>query len=139
VERLEEAGATLLAMPQRGMGPRLRQVRWPETGDSEGTGIDGSDRCLRPSAPSAAQISRMDETFGWIGLIPGDRVVLRRIVHARSLVSPLSGRHIYSWRKVAALLGADHRAVQRWHLNGLCLILDGLRELGKISLLNGSE
>jgi len=136
--RLEEAGATLLALPQRGIGPQLRQVRWPETA------IEGSDNTitngeklsggrLRAPVPSAAEISRMDETFAWIGLIPQDRVVLRRIIHARSLVSPLTGRHIYSWRKVAVLLGADHRALQRWHLTGLLLILDGLQKTGKRS------
>jgi len=62
-------------------------------------------------------------------------VVLRRIVHARSLVSPLTGRHIYSWRKVAVLLGADHRAVQRWYLSGLALMLDELEKLGKRSCI----
>jgi hypothetical protein len=73
----------------------------------------------------------MDEVFGWIGLIPQDRVVLRRIVHARSLVSPLTGRHLYSWRKLGTLLGADHKAVQRWHWDGLGLILDALSNCGK--------
>jgi len=136
-KRLEEAGATLLALPQRGMGPQLRQVRWPETAQekSENTraGATISAR-LRAPAPSATEISRMDETYGWIGLIPQERVVLRRIVHARSLVSPLTGRHIYSWRKVGTLLGTDHRAIQRWHLDGLWVILDELQKLGKIAV-----
>lgn len=135
-QRLEAAGATLLAMPQRGMGPRLRQVRWPESFAGERAAGEGADgRRLRPPVPTAADISRMDETYSWIGLIPADRVVLRRIVHARSLVSPLTGRHIYSWRKVAVLLGADHRAVQRWYLSGLALMLDELEKLGKRSCI----
>lgn len=122
---------TLLALPLQGLGPKLRRVRWPDVSLEEGRGGSASGTRLRPPAPSAAEISRMDEAFGWIGLIPQDRIVLRRIVHARSLVSPLTGRHLYSWRKLGVLLGADHKAVQRWHSDGLGLILRRLREIGK--------
>ena len=132
-ERLEEAGATLLAMPQRGMGPQLRQVRWPETPAEAGSGSVDAGRRLRPAAPSAVEIARMDEAFGWIGLVPHDRVVIRRILHARALVSPLTGKHLYSWRKMGALLGADHKAVQRWHIDGLRLVSAGMRDAGKMS------
>ena len=135
IGRLEEAGATLLALPHQGMGPRLRQVRWPESpgeiGDSGGT----SGGRLRPAIPGAAEISRMDEAFGWIGLIPPERIVLRRIVHARSLVSPCTGRHLYSWRKLGVLLGADHKAVCRWHQQGIAAIASELAGLGKKSQL----
>lgn len=120
--RLEEAGATLLALPQRGAGPKLRQARWA-TAMSESEESAPATRRLRPAIPGPADISRMDEAFAWVGLIPDDRLILRRIVHARSLVSPLTGRHIYSWRRLGDLLGADHKAVQRWHLDGLKLIL----------------
>ena len=130
-QRLEEAGGTLLALPQHGLGPQLRRVRWPETAVEETGNGTMSGRRLRPAVPGACEITRMDEAFGWIGLIPQDRLVLRRIVHARSLVSPVTGKHLYSWRKLGMLLGADHKAVQRWHLDGLTLILGGLRKLGK--------
>jgi len=130
--RLEEAGATLLALPSRGRGPALRQVRWPETAGEGGDQASGNHR-IRPPSPGAAEISRMDEAFSWIGLIADDRVMLRRIAHARALVSPLTSRHIYSWRKLGLLLGADHKAVQRWHRDALEAILDQLRKIGKIA------
>jgi hypothetical protein len=81
---------------------------------------------MRPPVPSAAQITRMDEALNWITLIPAERYVLRRIVGARSLVHPLTQRHLYPWRRVAAAVGADHKAVQRWHAQGIELIVGGL-------------
>ena len=69
----------------------------------------------------------MDEALAWLQLIPQDRYVLRRIVGARSLVHPISDRHLYSWRRLGSVLGADHKAVQRWHAQGIATIVAGLR------------
>ena len=73
--------------------------------------------------PSAASITRMDEALSWISLIPVEKYVLRRIVGARSLVHPISERHLFTWRRLGDLLGADHKAVQRWHAQGIDLIV----------------
>jgi hypothetical protein len=62
----------------------------------------------------------------WITAIPHDKYVLRRIVGARSLVSPITERHLYPWRRLAALLGADHKAIQRWHAQGIAMIVSAL-------------
>jgi hypothetical protein len=77
---------------------------------------------MRPPAPTAAAISAMDEAFEWLGLIPEQSYLLRRILGARALVHPLTGRHLFPWRRLATLLGADHKSVQRWHRHGLKLI-----------------
>jgi hypothetical protein len=69
----------------------------------------------------------MDKVMGYLALIPQDRYVLRRIVGCRALVHPLSGRHLFSWRCLAELLDADHKAIQRWHAEGIRLIIAGLR------------
>jgi hypothetical protein len=65
----------------------------------------------------------MDEALGWIALIPKERYVLRRIVGARCLVSPVTERHLFSWRRLGGVLGADHKAVQRWHAQGVDMIV----------------
>jgi hypothetical protein len=65
----------------------------------------------------------MDEAFGWLALIPEGQYVLRRILGARALVHPLTGRHLYPWRRLAAVLGSDHKAVQRWHGQGVALLV----------------
>ncbi len=122
VLRLEEAGATLLAMPNTGPSTRLRQMRF----DVVQTAIEAygweSER-LRAPAPDAAAISAMDEAFGWLALIPEPKFILRRILGARALIHPLTRRHLFPWRRLAAAVGADHKSVQRWHRDGVDLLL----------------
>jgi hypothetical protein len=86
-------------------------------------------RRIHPPVPSAARITRMDEALGWIPLIPRDRSVLRRIVGARALINPLTDRHLYPWRRLGTMLGADHKAVQRWHAQGVDIIVSALNAM----------
>jgi hypothetical protein len=128
IYRLEEAGATLLALPGTGWSTRFRT----SSPDIVRTAMDayGWDASrIRPAIPAADKIDRMDEAMGWIALIPQDRYVLRRVVGARSLVHPISDRHLYPWRRLGAILGADHKAVQRWHRQGIAMIVLALREM----------
>lgn len=123
--RLEEAGATLLALPGTGWSTRLRTSSL----EIVRTAIESygwTEQRVRPPVPQAAAISRMDEAMGWISLIPIDRYVLRRIVGARSLVHPVTERYLFPWRRLGAALGADHKAVQRWHAEGIGLIVSAL-------------
>lgn len=122
IARLEEAGATLLALPNTGPSTRLVQsgLEWVrDVAESYGT----SRPRLRPAVPSAAQITRMDQAYRWVSRIPEDKYVLRRVVGARSLVHPMTGRHLYSWRRLGTAVGADHEAVQRWHAQGIDMIV----------------
>jgi Domain of unknown function (DUF6362) len=123
--RLEEAGAALLALPHTGWSTKLRTSNLEVVRaamDSYGWG----EKSVRRPVPSASTISRMDEAMGWLQLIPVDRYVLRHIVGARSLVNPLTDRHLFPWRRLGAALGADHKAVQRWHAEGIALIVAAL-------------
>jgi Domain of unknown function (DUF6362) len=125
VQRLEQAGAALLALPGTGWSTHLRTSSL----DIVRTAMESygwTTKRLRPPVPSAMEISRMDEAMGWITLIPLDRYVLRRIVGARSLVHPITQRHLFPWRRVAEAIGADHKAVQRWHAQGIGLIVSAL-------------
>ena len=119
VQRLEEAGSTLLALPDRGPSTRLVQTNMIWLNDAAG---QAHQRRLRPPVPSAADITRMDEALGWIVLIPVENYVLRRVVGARCLVHPMTARHLFSWRRLARAVGADHKAVQRWHAQGIAII-----------------
>ncbi len=124
------AGRAMLALPNTGYTTRLRTSAldvlrsavdmrgWDPRHDAGGR--------LRPAVPDAARITRMDEAMAWIPLIPKDRVVLRRIVGARSLVSPVTERHLFAWRRLGSMLGADHKAVQRWHAQGIDVIVAAL-------------
>jgi hypothetical protein len=123
IYRLEEAGETLLALPATGYTTRLRTSSLDIVRSAIDGPADDTDRKLRPATPSSDRITRMDDALAWIPLIPRDRYVLRRIVGARSLVSPVTERHLFSWRRLGALLGADHKAIQRWHAQGIDIIL----------------
>jgi hypothetical protein len=123
--RLEEAGETLLALPGTGWSTRLRTSSL-EIVRTALENYGWSDSRLRPPVPSSAKISRMDETLAWITLIPLENYVLRRIVGARCLVSPITERHLFPWRRLGAALGADHKAVQRWHAQGIAIIVAAL-------------
>ena len=123
--RLEEAGGALLALPGSGWSTRLRSSSL----DIVRAAIENygwTSNHVRPPVPSAERITRMDEAMAWLSLIPVDRYVLRRIVGARSLVHPVSERHLYPWRRLGSVLGADHKAVQRWHAQGIDLIVEAL-------------
>ncbi len=125
VYRLEEAGATLLALPGTGWSTRLRTSSL-EIVRTALEAYGWTEARIRPAVPSAEKITRMDEALGWIPLIPLDRYVLRRVVGARSLVNPLTDRHLYPWRRLGSALGADHKAVQRWHAQGIGMIVQAL-------------
>jgi hypothetical protein len=125
VARLEAAGATLLAMPQQGYSTHLRQMKF----DVVHTALEAygwQSAVARPPVPGAGDISLMDEAFGWLVLIPETRYVLRRILGARALVHPLTERHIYPWRRLGTMLGTDHKTVQRWHGQGVMLLVQAL-------------
>ena len=121
VERLEEAGAAMLAMPSRGYSTALRITKLDVVHTAlDAYGWEGAK--MKPPAPSAMAVTRMDEAFGWLLYIPEKQYVLRRIAGARALVHPLTGRHLYAWRRLGDMLGADHKSVQRWHGQAIKMI-----------------
>lgn len=127
VARLEAAGAALLALPGRGYSTQMRTMRF----DVVHSALDAygwQTAAVRPPMPSAAAISQMDEAFGWLAVIPEDKYVLRRILGARALVHPVTLRHLFPWRRIGTMLGADHKSIQRWHEQGVEMLraaLDG--------------
>ncbi len=136
IDRLEQAGRALLALPNTGPSTRLVQsgLEWVR----DASELAGHPKAkLRPAIPSAATITAMDEALAWIPLIPRDKYVLRRIVGARSLVSPLTDRHLFTWRRLGTAVGADHKAVQRWHAQGIDLIVAALRQAARAAPRSG--
>lgn len=132
VARLEQAGRTLYCLPQKGGAPSLRVAAMDIVRSAAEVAMGDSGGRIRLPVPSSARISEMDEAYGWLSLIPQESYVLRRIVGARSLVNPVTERHLFSWRRLGAMLGADHRAVPRWHAEGIGHIVAALSR--KISL-----
>ncbi len=125
--RLEEAGMTLLSIPDTGWSTKLRNSSL-DIVRSAAEAYGWNDRAIRPPVPSAARIDRMDEALAWIPLIPAENYVLRRIVGARCLINPMTERHLFPWRRLAVAVGADHKAVQRWHAQGIDRIVTALNQ-----------
>ena len=125
IARLEKAGSILLSLPGTGWSTKLRLSSL----DIVRTAIESygwTDQRVRPPVPSAAAITDMDLVLGWISFIPVERYILRRIVGARSLVHPVTEKHLFPWRRLGAALGADHKAVQRWHKEGVEILVGAL-------------
>ena len=137
IARLEEAGATLLSLPNSGPSPRLAQasLEWIRSA-AESYGFHRAK--VRPAVPSAAHITRMDQTYRWVSRLPQDKYVLRRVVGARSLVNPMTGRHLYSWRRLGIAVGADHKAVQRWHAQGIDMLVAMLNRSDTIDVYSAA-
>ncbi len=127
IYRLEEAGATLLALPGTGWTTRLRTSSL-EIVRTALESYGWTETRIKPPVPSSEKITRMDEAMGWLQLISVDRYVIRRVVGARSLVHPITDRHLFAWRRLGAALGADHKAVQRWHAQGIDMIVSALKQ-----------
>lgn len=128
VASLEEAGATLLALPDRGYTTGVRSGMPDVVHDWwDIYGWPTAVASIRPPMPSADRIDRMECAFQWVRYIPDDRYVLRRIVGARCLVHPVTERHLFPWRRLGVVLNADYRAVQRWHAEAIDLIVAALR------------
>lgn len=139
IERFREAGATLYALQVSGCRPAGYRAAWPEIVRTFAELVEAlPERRKRLEPPSAAAISRMDQTMSWLRLIPDDRRMLRRIVCARALVNPVTERAVMSWRNIAARVGASHTAVRTWHDNGIDMIVQRLQEPGLCARSGGS-
>jgi hypothetical protein len=121
-ERLEEAGTASLCIPSTGYSTRMSNGGLDFIRDTiEAYGW--TDEAVRPACPDSRVITRMDEAFAWLPMIPQNQFVMRRIVGARSLVHPTTEKHLFPWRRIGKTIGADYQAVQRWHAQGIALIV----------------
>ena len=115
--RLDEAGLTLARMRVSGHGTGMRSY-WPElvrqVFHDEAPPVSASI-----PAPAANAISQMDETFRWLALLPSDPSRLRTVVLKRLIVSAITEKHRYSWRRLGDLLGCDHKTAKRWHADAI--------------------
>lgn len=125
IRQFEDAGRSLLRMPQAGFGTGARNF-WPEIVRDKTEAYGYDEEQVRPGPPSAGAITRMDEVFRWLARIPHDRFVLRRIVGLRALVNPMTDRHLWSWVKIGDAIHANRNAVSLWHAQGIDLIVASL-------------
>lgn len=121
-QRLLDAACTLAALPSHGLRPSSKGASWGDTlmELEDLLTLTGSE-VIRPAIPSAAAISRMDEALGWISWITD--AGHRRAVLFWMMVHPISRRHLFSWREIAARMGINRSTAQRWHSAALSVIV----------------
>lgn len=138
---LNAAGEALMRLAVRGTRPAGYRQYWPEIVQEVMDAYGYTPEDLPVSPPSSRQISAMDEALGWVDFIPLDPprrseaelysrhggAVTRRLVLMRCLISPRTGRPIYSLRRLAKVLHCSPEAARLWHARALDLILRGIR------------
>lgn len=115
-QRLEEAGATLLCIPAgRFSRPLMRQNSWAEVARLFGAleAQPGVEAKRAWPTPSAARIAAMDEALPWLLLVKQEAP--RKLAAARILTNPVSGKPLYSWRKLSATMGVHRETLARWY------------------------
>lgn len=131
--RLEHAGKTLLAMRETGFSPNIKLKRY-DVVRTVWENYSSAAPAVKPPAPSAADLRLMDEALDWILLIPDTMLPIRKVVTARIWVHPLNDRYLYSWRRIAAQMHADHKQIQRWHEKGITTIKKTLARITQTTL-----
>jgi hypothetical protein len=122
---LEWAGGKLMAMQIRGTRPSGYRSYWPDfkaEGFNHGYGYTGER--LRPQAPNSEQIDLMDQILTLPNLVSD--ITARRIISARMVITPVSGRYIYTWTRLAQILHTDRRIVRRKFDDGLTTLAANL-------------
>ena len=126
ISRLEEAGRALLSLPNTGPSTRLVQsgLEWIRDAAEQSAAIAGE---IRPAVPDAATISRMDEATG---LDPAHPAVTNTCCAGSSAPAACQPDDRAATSIAGARsprpLGADHKAVQRWHAQGIDIIVAAL-------------
>ncbi len=134
--RLEEAGRTLLALPNKGCRPADTGSGWPAVVHDFSEAYGYGEVEVRVPVPSPQAITRMDEALRWVRLIPDHRTSVRKIVLLRALLHPISERNLWSWRKIGRKFGWSHEAVRTWHAQGIDAIVAGMNSVGSSSRKN---
>lgn len=114
---LEWSGTTLLSLREKSPLPQSPGSAWPAYNYEFAEAYGYTGERLRAPIPSSTDIQLMDYILPFVGLVE-DRM-LRRILSARSLVTPISDRYLFPWAKLGKLLGRDYRWVSRQHIRGL--------------------
>jgi hypothetical protein len=129
---LEWAGEKLLSLPIRNTKPQSYKNNWPEF--KQLPNQDFSHKSFRPSPPNGEEIDTLDKIFDLILILSNPTI--RRIIQVRSLINPLSHRHLYPWLQIAELLNLDRRTVKRHYDFGLNQIAKNSRQSHILFLLS---
>ncbi len=113
---LEWAGSRLLCMKISSPKPGGYRNFWPDY-QNDVAAYGYTKETMRAPAVGPKEIDIMDQILAFVPLVDDTRV--RRIVHRRLLVTPVSGRYVHSFVKIAEEFHMDARLAARLYLKGL--------------------
>ncbi len=119
-EWLEWAGSKLLSMRIRSPAPSGMRNFWPDYGEDKNEAYGYTRETVRPAAVAPKEVAVVDEILLLPSLI--EDVKTRRIVHKRSLVAPVSGRYVHSYKTIAEHEHIDARLAARIYRAGIAEI-----------------
>lgn len=111
---LEWAGARLIAMPGPRTGPKEPKGFWPAEFSQELFQVLEFRKIppIRAGAPSSTEIPIMEEIL----LLPNICTLIstRRILHARALIHPIRGTHLFSWEAIAKKISKEEKPMKSY-------------------------
>lgn len=125
---LEWASAKLIALPGRRIGPGGFRSFWPDFERDLSLDFDPELRraaALRQAAPSGPELDLMDLILALPNLIV--RPERRRVVRLRTLIHPISGRHLWPWTRLAREFVVRTYTAKLWYDRGLSEVCGKLR------------
>lgn len=114
---LEWAGAKLLTLSVANLKPKPYRNSWPAFKSEPNLDQDFSQKSFKPLPPNGNEIDILDKIYDLILIIKDTNT--RRIIQARSLVNPITHRHIYPWLQIAELLTLNRKTIKRYYDFGL--------------------
>jgi hypothetical protein len=125
--RVEEAGKTLLMIPNTGVWPMRYASTWPEVlrewEDMLGCNLELDPPRIRPTMK---QMNEYAEVMDWVVML-ATYCREKHFVHVAKAIGygmlhRQDGRRLLSWRKLGTLLGTDHKRAQAWYDDGIEII-----------------
>jgi hypothetical protein len=113
---LEWAGGKLLCMRLSRAGPAGYGSFWPDYAD-ESSAYGYTEATMRVPSVAPKEVAMIDQILSLPLLV--DDLTIRRIIHRRALIAPLSGHYVYSYGKIAEEFHLDPRLAARKYLIGL--------------------
>lgn len=112
------AGKKFIAMPQSSAKPSGMKSFWPEY-ERDYEDLDGFKRqlALKRAAPAAHEVFVVEQILS----IPSTctRVEHRRVLHLRTIIDPITGKHVYNFSRIARKLKTTRQTVRNWYELGL--------------------
>jgi len=115
---LQWAGSKLLSLPN----PKKRSYSysWPDYRyDNIPNNFSGLS--LRTPTPTSYEIDLLDSILDLIHYVPNP--ISRKIIQSRSLISPITQKHIFLWSQISRLLSLSPTTTKRYYSSGIVQII----------------